>query len=161
MKDIFKTGLGQDSHRFLRENSTKPCIIAGIVFEDTPGLDADSDGDVVFHSICNAITSITGVPILATIARDLCLKDGITDSKIYLQKALQTLKNHKISHIAISIEAKKPRFDAKIMKMRESVAKVMNLDISQVGITVTSGDGLTDFGLGEGIQVFCIISVVI
>ncbi|MBN2479245.1 MAG: 2-C-methyl-D-erythritol 2,4-cyclodiphosphate synthase [Parachlamydiales bacterium] len=155
---IYKTGLGQDSHRFLDSGATKPCIISGVIFEDMPGLAADSDGDVVFHAICNAITSITGIPILADVAVDLCFKDGITDSKVYLEKAVLTLKSFTVTHLAISIEGKRPRFQKKINEMRKNIADILKLDISQVGMTATSGDGLTDFGCGDGIQVFCIIT---
>jgi len=162
MKDypIYKTGIGQDSHRFLSNDSTKPCIIGGVIFEDVPGLDADSDGDVVYHAICRAITSITSVPILASIAKDLCLNKGIMDSKVYLEKALQTLKDQKIIHIAISIEAKRPKFQKKIDQMREKIAEITNLKKSQVGITAHSGEGLTDFACGDGIAVLCVITTI-
>ena len=53
---------GEDSHRFLPPDSSKPCVIGGIIFEGVPGLDADSDGDVVYHAICNAITSYPAFP---------------------------------------------------------------------------------------------------
>lgn len=157
---IYKTGLGQDSHKFEKEDSSKPCIIGGVVFEGIPGLSADSDGDLIYHALCNAITSITGKPILATVARDLCFKDGITDSSVYLQKALETLGNHKIVHVSISIEGKRPRFEKNLLKMKENIAKLMNLEIDQIGITATSGDGLSDFGRGKGVQCFCIITSV-
>jgi 2-C-methyl-D-erythritol 2,4-cyclodiphosphate synthase len=155
-----RTGLGQDSHRFLTEDSTKPCVIGGCVFEDVPGLSADSDGDVVFHAICNAITAVTHVPILGGVAIDLCHKDGITDSQVYLEKAMETLGKQTIEHISLSLEAKRPRLQKWIPEIRKKVAHVMGLDISQVGITATSGDGLTDFGLGEGIQCLCVITTV-
>lgn len=157
---LFKTGLGQDSHRFLPPGSTKPCIIAGLIFEEAPGFMANSDGDIVFHAICNAITSLTGVLILGAVADDLCLRDGITDSAVYLKAALETLKGQKITHVAISIEAKKPKFSTRLLEMRENIARVMNLDPSQVGITATSGEGLTDFGCGDGAQCFVIITAV-
>ncbi len=120
-----RTGLGQDSHRFLPHESSKPCIIAGIIFEDSPGFNANSDGDVVFHAICNAITSLTGVLILGGLADDLCLKDGITDSEVYLKRAAETLGNQKITHVAISIEAKKPSFKKRLLAMRENIARVL------------------------------------
>ena len=47
----YRTGIGQDSHRFLAKESSKKCTVAGLFFEGAPGLDADSDGDVVFHAI--------------------------------------------------------------------------------------------------------------
>lgn len=153
-----RTGIGQDSHRFLPPDSTKPCVIAGIIFDDVPGLNANSDGDIVFHAICNAISSLTGILILGDIADQLCLKDGITDSEVYLQEAMKTLGNQVISHVAITIEAKKPKFKEHLLKMRSSIARVMNLDVSQVGITATTGEGLTDFGCGDGAQAFAIVT---
>lgn len=155
---IFRTGIGQDSHRFLPEDSSKPCIVGGVIFEDVPGLDADSDGDVIYHAICNAITSLAGVPILGGIARDLCRKDGITDSQVYLEKAFQTLGKQKIVHIALTIEGKRPYFEEKIEQIKKKIASVLQIHSRQVGITATSGDGLTDFGCGDGLQCFCIMT---
>lgn len=155
-----RTGIGQDSHRFLPEDSTKPCVIGGLIFDAVPGLSADSDGDVVLHAICNAITSVTGVPILGGVAIELCHKHGITDSSVYLEKALETLGKQQIEHIALTIEGKRPRLQARNLEMREKVAALMGLDVSQIGITATSGDGLTDFGCGDGLQCFCIITTV-
>jgi 2-C-methyl-D-erythritol 2,4-cyclodiphosphate synthase len=153
-----RVGIGQDSHRFLPPDSAKPCIIAGLIFEDVPGLAADSDGDIVFHSICNAITSVSGVQILGGIAMDLCHKDGITDSQVYLEKAMETLGCQRIEHIALTIEGKRPLFLKRIDEMRSRVASVMKIRLDQVGITVTSGGGLTDFGCGDGLQCFCILT---
>ncbi len=155
-----RTGIGQDSHRFLPDDSTKPCIIAGLIFEDVPGLSADSDGDVVLHAICNAITSISGVPILGGIAIELCHKHGITDSSVYLEKALATLGNKHIEHVAFTIEGKRPRMQARNLEMRTKIASLMKIGVDQVGLTATSGDGLTDFGCGDGLQCFCILTTI-
>jgi len=155
-----RVGIGQGSHRFLPPDSAKPCIIAGLIFEDAPGLAADSDGDVVFHSICNAITSVSGVPILGGIAVDLCHKDGITDSQVYLEKAIETLRLQRIEHVALTIEGKRPLFQKRIEEMRGRIAQVLKIRIDQVGLTVTSGAGLTDFGCGDGLQSFCILTTV-
>lgn len=135
-------------------------MIAGVIFDGVPGLDADSDGDVVYHAICNAITSLSCVPILGGIARDLCRKDGITDSQVYLERALQTLGRQKIVHISLTIEGKRPYFEDKIEQMRKKIAHVLRIRPNQVGITATSGDGLTDFGCGDGLQCFCIMNTV-
>ena len=153
-----RTGLGQDSHRFLASDSQKACIIGGIFFEEVPGFVANSDGDVVLHAICNAITSVGGLKVLGGIADDLLKKNGIVDSKVYLKHALDSLGRQTVSHIAISIEAKRPNFGNRIEKMRETIANIMSLEISQVGITATSGEGLTAFGRGDGVQAFVIMT---
>ncbi len=155
---IYRTGIGQDSHRFLPSESSKPCIIAGIIFEGVPGLDADSDGDVAYHAICNAITTLSGVPILGGIAIDLCRKDGITDSQVYLERALKTLGKQQVVHVALTIEGKRPHFQQQIDAMRKKIAKVLDVSVSSVGITATSGDGLTDFACGDGLQCFCVLT---
>ena len=155
---IVRTGIGQDSHRFLPKETSKPCVLAGVIFEEVPGLSANSDGDVIFHALCNAVTSLTGVLILGGIADELCLKDGITDSEVYLRKAVETLGKQKVTHVALSIEGKRPKFKPRLKEMRENVARVMGLSVEQVGITATSGEGLTDFGCGEGVQCFAVVT---
>jgi len=157
---LYRTGIGQGSHRFLPADSSKPCLVAGVIFEGVPGLDADSDGDVVFHAMCHAITSLSGIPILNGIARELIRKDGITDSAVYLEKALATLHPQKIVHVSIALEGKRPRFEDKIDAMRAKIAHILKLGIKAVGITALSGDGLTDFGCGDGLQCFALLTTV-
>ncbi len=157
---IVRTGIGQDSHRFLAHDASKPCVIAGVIFEDVPGFQANSDGDAVFHAICNAISSLSGVKVLGGIADEMLEKDGITDSSFYLKVALKSLAKQTISHLAVSIEAKRPRFGSRTEQLRQSIAENMGLKLEQVGLTATSGEGLTDFGCGEGIQVLCVLTTI-
>lgn len=155
---IYKTGIGQDSHRFESADSSKPCILGGVHIKDTPGFIANSDGDVIYHALCNAISSVTGTLILGGIADDLCEKDGITDSSAYLLEAKKTLGSHQIVHIALSVEAKRPILKPYLNEIRENIAKLLGLKVSQVGITATTGEGLTDFGCGDGVQCFAMIT---
>lgn len=155
---MIRTGLGQKSHRFLPPESTKPCIIAGIIFTDTPGFQSKSDGDVVFHALCNAITSITGVPILSDIAVKLCTRDGITDSEVYVKEAVKTLKAIKITHVAISLEAKKPHVQEQIPEMKKKIARTLGIQPHQIGITAITGAALTDCGCGDGVSCTAIIT---
>ncbi|MEX1012638.1 MAG: 2-C-methyl-D-erythritol 2,4-cyclodiphosphate synthase [Waddliaceae bacterium] len=155
-----KIGIGQDSHRFLPTDSSKQCVIGGIVFDEVPGFNANSDGDVIFHAICNAISSLTTIPILGGIADELCLKEGVVDSEVYLKEGLKTLGSLQIEHLAITLEAKRPKFLEHIPKMRENIARILEITPSQVGITATTGEGLTDFGCGDGVQCFAILTAV-
>lgn len=158
--NLYRTGLGQKVHRFMSQDSTKPCVIAGIIFEEVPGFQSHSDGDVVFHAVCNAITSLTGIDILGDIAFNLCTKDGITDSEVYVQEATKTLNDQKITHVAISLEAKRPYFHDQIPHMRQRVATALSIEPEQVGITANSGAGLTDCGCGEGVSATVLITTV-
>lgn len=159
-KPIIRTGIGQDSHRFLNEDAVKPCVLGGLIFKDVPGFQANSDGDVIFHALCNAISSLTGETILGKKADEILEKEGITDSSVYLAEAVKTLGNQQITHVAITIEALRPKFLKRISELRANVASALHIDLSQVGITATTGEGLTDFGLGLGVQCLCIITTV-
>ena len=152
------SGLGQDSHRFENEGSSKPLLLGGIIIPGCVGLDGNSDADVVLHAITNAISGLHGIPVLGAVSDDLCLKQDIRDSRVYLAKSLELLTKHKVTHISISIEAKRPRLAEHLPAMRESVARLLALPVEHAAITATTGEGLTAFGRGEGIQAFALVT---
>ncbi|NLY19129.1 MAG: 2-C-methyl-D-erythritol 2,4-cyclodiphosphate synthase [Clostridiaceae bacterium] len=155
---MVKVSIGQDSHRFDFENTEKKLVLGGVKFDGTPLL-GNSDADVVLHAITNAVSSITGVNILGAVADKICLEDGITDSRVYLLEALKHFKGS-ISHVSLSIECSAPKISPKIPLMKKSIAGLLNIRESAIGITATSGEGLTDFGKGLGIQCICILTAV-
>lgn len=150
-----KVGIGQDSHRFDFEEKDKKLILGGVVFEG-PAFSANSDGDVVLHAITNAVSGVTCKNILGEISDDMCRR-GITDSKEYLIEALKYLEE-KIVHISITIEGKIPKISPKVEEVRKSIASIMGINSNQVGITATTGEGLTEFGKGNGVSVFAILT---
>jgi len=152
------SAIGQDSHRFEPEGSQKPLILGGVTIPNATGLTGNSDADVLLHAITNAISGLSGTNILGKISDDLCLNQGITDSRIYLEKALETLDGWTLTHISISIEAKRPHLSAHIPEIKRSIAALLSLSEKSVGLTATTGEGLTDFGRGDGMQALVIVS---
>ena len=126
--------IGQDSHRFGEPSGDCTIMLGGVAVPSDRPILANSDGDVILHAITNAISGLTGNIILGGIADKLCLEEGIKDSSVYLKKALEDLGDS------------------------ARVGELLNIPASSVGITATTGEGLTAFGRGEGIQVFVILS---
>lgn len=155
---MYISAIGQDSHRFEPVGSSKPLILGGVQLTGQRGMMGNSDADVVLHAITNAVSGISGVNILGKVSDDLCLKQGITDSRVYLSEALKTLGEWKLSHVSISIEARRPHLAEHIEEIRNSIAALLSLAVEHIGLTATSGEGLTEFGKGEGIQVFVVVS---
>ena len=156
---LVKCAIGQDSHRFEEVDSQKKLVMGGIVIPGYSGLKANSDGDVVLHAITNCISGITGVNVLGKIADDMC-KAGIKDSRAYLKRALEDLpEGCKIEHISLSIEALRPKLAPYIDAMKASIGELLDIAPSCVGITATTGEGLTAFGQGLGISVFGILTI--
>ena len=151
---MYRIGLGQDSHAFLTSGK-KPLILGGVRISEGGGLTGNSDADVILHSLCNALSSAIGGDSLATWSDEMCLKKGITDSKKYVEHIYDEVKQKKyrVENVSICVEAKKPRLDLKIInKIKENIANLLEINIDQVGITFTSGEELTAFGQGRGIQ---------
>jgi 2-C-methyl-D-erythritol 2,4-cyclodiphosphate synthase len=155
---MYFSAIGQDSHRFEPDDSKKPCILGGILIPGVPGLQGNSDADVVFHAVCNAVSGLTAVNILGAFTDKLCKEQGITDSRVYVTEALATLGDIRLVHLSMTIEARRPHLAGYMEAMRKSVADCVKLTPEHVGITATSGEGLTAFGRGEGIQVFVVAS---
>lgn len=164
MDYFYFQGIGQDSHRFLIDNSpndalSRPLILGGTIIPSAPPMDANSDGDVLFHALTNAISGVTGVNILGDIADQLCLEQGVTDSRVYLDRALQDLDDIELIHVSFSIECLRPKLAPHIPAIKTSVASALKIAPSAVGVTATTGEGLTGCGRGEGIAVLCTLSV--
>jgi 2-C-methyl-D-erythritol 2,4-cyclodiphosphate synthase len=153
----FKVGIGQDSHRFEGVRSRKPLVLGGVCIEGCPGLKGNSDADVVLHAVTNAVSGISGVNILGAIADGMC-RNGIKESDAYLAKAIATLGRYRVTGVSISIEGKRPTLAGHLPAIRTSIARLCYITDRDVGITATSGEGLTSFGRGQGIQVFAVVT---
>jgi 2-C-methyl-D-erythritol 4-phosphate cytidylyltransferase / 2-C-methyl-D-erythritol 2,4-cyclodiphosphate synthase len=147
-----RIGIGLDSHKFTKN---RPLILGGLKISDKDGFEADSDGDVILHALFNALSTALGERSLGFYADDM-YKKGITDSKKYLKLMLDRVKerNCKISNIAIMLEGKKPKIDEHIDGIKESLSKILKLQEENIGIAATSGEELSDFGKGKGMQCF-------
>lgn len=126
------------------------------MFEGEDALEANSDGDVVLHGVTRAITGITTVDALGPKTKVL-LEQGVTDSKVYLEEALKDLDGT-VVHLSVSIECKRPKIAPRIPEMRTSLASLLGTGENNIGITATSGEGLTEVGRGDGIAVFAVLT---
>ncbi|MFH1611993.1 MAG: 2-C-methyl-D-erythritol 2,4-cyclodiphosphate synthase, partial [bacterium] len=126
------------------------------------GLLANSNGDVVLHALCNAISSAIGQGSLGQYATPLYKNKKITNSAEYLKTIFEKAKkkNFKINNISISIEAKTPKIDKYAEQMKSAISKILKIKTDEIGITATTGEGLTAFGKGQGIAVIAIVMLI-
>lgn len=155
----FFVGIGEDSHKYSTEGNG--CLIlAGVKVKEMPKLEAQSDGDVVIHALCNAISSAIGGGSLGTYATKIC-ELGIKNSEEYLRLVLDEMGQHglKINNCAISIEAAKPKIDKLAPAMKKTLGALLKINKNKIGITATSGEKLTPFGKGEAIKCQAVVSL--
>lgn len=153
-----RTGLGLDSHRFEAEPSERPLVLGGVVFEGERALAGNSDADVVLHAVTDAISGVTGETVIGARADAMCRR-GITDSRAYLAKGLESLGGMRINHVSVALECARPKIDPMVPLMRAKLAELLGLETADVCVTATSGEGLTDAGRGHGIHASAVVTV--
>ena len=149
------SGIGQDSHRFEPEGTSKPLMLGGVPIPGCPGLLGNSDADVILHAVTNAVSGVTAVNILGAVSDQMCLTEGITDSSAYLVEAMRHLGRLRPIHLSISLECARPKISPHIPAIRERLSALLGVTPGHIGISATTGEGLSAFGRGEGI--FCTV----
>jgi len=158
---MYRIGLGMDSHRIKlktqkeKQKIKKNLMLGGVEISRKYYVLADSEGDVIIHSLCNALSTAIGGGSLNSWAGPM-FKKGVTDSKEFLKVILKKVRkqNYKISNIAVMVEAQRPKLEKYRPKIKASLAKLLEIKKNDVGLAFTTGQDLTVFGKGEGIQVF-------
>ena len=154
-----RVGLGQDSHRFSSDVS-RELVLGGVVVPGQPGLDGNSDADVVLHALCRALEQAIGRDGFSQYADEMAAR-GIVDSRAYVQVARQHVAEagFVIENVGVMIEARTPKIEPLRQRMKASIAGLLSIGEDAVGVTATSGEGMTPFGKGEGIQALVIVAL--
>ena len=146
----YRIGNGIDYHR-LEEGI--PLIIGGISILFPRGSRGHSDGDVLFHSIVDAIL---GALALGDIGQHFpsdndLLKD--VSSRKFLEHAfiLMKKKGFLIENIDATIILQEPKLTSHILKMRKNIATILSVGLDQISVKATTTDNLGFIGKGEGI----------
>jgi 2-C-methyl-D-erythritol 2,4-cyclodiphosphate synthase len=161
----YRSSIGQDSHRFVdrqqlpatQEESRRPLMLGGVCIDGGVPLAGNSDADVILHALTNAVSGLTGQNILGEISDRMC-QAGVTDSAAYLDRALETLGDWQLRHLSFTVEGKRPHLAKWIDRICTHVAELTGIERAAVCLTATTGEGLTGFGCGDGLQVFCILT---
>lgn len=157
---MYRVGLGQDSHRFSADPG-RALVLAGVRIAHAPGLDGNSDADVVLHALCRALEQALGEDAFSRYADEMA-RDGVGDSREYVIVARSRVEQagYRVNNVGVTIEARTPKIEPHRLAMKESIAALLDVPSGAVGINATTGEGMTPFGKGEGIQAFAIVSLV-
>lgn len=148
-KILYRTGIGVDIHKF----STDPqreLWVAGLKWDDGPGLEGHSDGDVVCHAAADALLSAAGLGDLGSVfgvdRPEMAGASGLT----ILQEAARMVleEGFEIGNIAVQLIGNRPRFDGRRNEAEVALTEAIDYPVS---VAATSSDGLGFTGAGEGL----------
>lgn len=154
-----RIGMGYDVHRL---TEGRKLIIGGVDIPYEKGLLGHSDADVLLHAIMDALL---GAAALGDIGKHFPDSDpaykGISSMEL-LGKVGQLLEDNSflIENIDATIIAQAPKMRPYIDTMRENIARVLQIEVSQVNVKATTEEGLGFTGTGEGIssQAVCLLN---
>lgn len=144
-----KVAIGQDSHRF---SDAGTLTLGGLAVADAPAMQANSDGDVILHAIGRALAQTQG-KTFSEIA-DGMQEAGTQDSAHYLKPFLGTT----IHNVSIMLEGSRPKIDPIKLQLKENIATILGIQAHQISIAAMTGEELTPFGKGEGLQCTCVLT---
>lgn len=146
-----RVGMGYDVHRLAEH---RKLILGGVDIPYEKGLLGHSDADVLLHAVMDALL---GAAAMGDIGQHFPDSDeqyrGISSLEL-LGHVGQLLadKGYAIGNIDATVIAQKPKLAGYRDRMRQNIADILKIDISQVSVKATTEEGLGFTGTGEGIS---------
>lgn len=144
-----RIGHGFDIHAF----SSKGFLILGGVKIFYKNVIAHSDGDVLFHSLTDALLGASALGDIGKFYPDDNLDIKGIDSKIILSRIWKKIrkKGYIISNIDITIILQKPKIYSYFKEMKNNISNILKIKNNQVNIKATTTENLGSIGRKEGI----------
>ena len=143
-----RIGQGFDLHR-MKEG--RPLMLGGIEIESDKGEDAHSDGDVLIHALIDALLGSKALGDIGTYFPPSDMQYKNMDSKLLLKETLK-LSKFEIINIDCNIILQRPKLGPHILKIRESLASLLNIDVSNISVKAKTAEHiLGELGSGDAI----------
>ena len=148
-----RIGNGYDLHR-LAEN--RKLILGGVEIEHPMGLLGHSDADCLTHAIIDALLGAAALGDIGGLFPDRDPKYQGISSLILLDMVSRLLlkSGYRIQNIDSTIVAQQPRMGPFIPAMRETLAKVLGIDVSQISVKAKTGEEIGVIGTQQAIACF-------
>lgn len=148
----FFTGTGFDIHPF---EDNKDMFLGGIKIDVPYGFKAHSDGDVLIHSVIDALLGACGAGDIGEFFPDTDDKYKGVDSKTLLEHIVKFIYavGYEIVNIDLTIIAQQPKINPYKNEIKSKIAKLLNLEKRFVNIKATTAEKLGFIGRKEGVAV--------
>jgi 2-C-methyl-D-erythritol 2,4-cyclodiphosphate synthase len=139
-----RIGIGYDVHQ-LAENHE--LWIGGIKIPSEKGSVGHSDGDVLIHAICDALLGALNLRDIGFHFPDTDPELKGIDSKILLKKTIQIIRKngYELGNLDSTVCLQHPKLNPYIPKMQETIAKVMNVDVSKISVKATTTERISAY----------------
>ena len=150
-------GIGFDIHKLIKN---KELYLGGIKIPFHSGLKGHSDGDVILHSIIDAILGATRKKDIGTHFPNIKKNKNIRSPKMLTPIVNNLYKsNYSINNLDVNLICERPRVSKYRHKIIDSVSKIMNLNKDQINLKGKTVEKLGLIGNEKAIACEVIISI--
>ncbi len=120
----------------------------GGVYETQLGVVAHSDGDVVYHSIVDAIFGALTLPDIGQVFQDTDPRWKGCDSSKFMQHACQVMKDYgyKIGNVDVTLILERPKVASFKPAMKENIVKLLETTPGRVNIKARTHEQVDSVG---------------
>ena len=150
---MFRTGNGIDFHRLIKGNGF---LLGGVKIPSRFSIKAHSDGDILYHSLSDAILGALALGDIGKFFPDTSENTlNMNSEDIFLFSLEQLSKNgYKISNMDSTILLQTPKLRDYIDIIRQNISKVSGLNIEQISLKATTTEKMGFIGESKGIAVY-------
>jgi 2-C-methyl-D-erythritol 2,4-cyclodiphosphate synthase len=151
-----KIGQGIDFHKL---ETGLDLWLGGVKIPSLKGCVAHSDGDVLIHSICDALLGAAGLRDIGYYFPDSDMKYKSIDSKILLKNSFELIrqKGYDVNNIDSTVCLEEPKIAAFIGKMKDIISSIVETDSENVTVKATTTEKLGFTGRGEGVIAMAVV----
>ena len=155
----FRVGLGFDIHELIAGTMIK---LAGVSIPSKKMIKAHSDGDIIYHSLADAILGALSKGDIGLHFPDSDLKNKNLDSGKILSHAYSLMTNNKyiINNIDITLILEEPKIKKYKDNMCQNISSLLHCNSDLINIKATTSESIGFVGRGEGIACHAIVSII-
>ncbi|MBR0294800.1 MAG: 2-C-methyl-D-erythritol 2,4-cyclodiphosphate synthase [Bacilli bacterium] len=156
MSKMMRVGYGEDIHVLV---DGRDLMLGGIKVPSDKGEKAHSDGDVLLHALSDALLGALALGDIGKHFPDNLEETKGMDSKIILDKVYKMVKEkgYHLVNADMMVILERPKIKDYILPMRESIAKVLEVDVNAISVKAGTNEGLDAIGRGEAIKATAIV----
>jgi 2-C-methyl-D-erythritol 2,4-cyclodiphosphate synthase len=153
-----RIGLGEDRHR-LGELGSGPLRLGGIDVAHDRGLVGHSDADVLLHAVTDALLGSAGLGDIGELFPNTDPANEGRDSADFLRHAATLVRaaGWEVVNLDCVVSAERPKIAPHKDAIRRSIATILGIEPSCVGLKAKTGEGVGCVGRQEAIDARCVV----
>ncbi len=161
----FRIGHGYDLHRLDPRPPAghgKPLVVGGITLEHDLGPIAHSDGDALLHAITDALLGAIAQPDIGQLFPNTDPRHDSQDSAVFLIEAIRRVRaaGFEVLNLDSTVILEEPKLGPVKEQIRERIAELLGLALSQVNLKGKTHEGVDAVGEGRAIETHAVVLLV-